>query len=286
VSLGHYENFPVASILCPPALRAPIRAIYAFARTADDIADEGDTPPEQRRAELARYREALHRAARGQAARPDQWPQVFAPMALQMLRHRLPLHWLEALLDAFAQDTHNPVYATRGDLLGYCARSANPIGRLLLHLIGIGDAQSLRQSDCICTALQLINFWQDLNQDLARGRIYVPAADAKAHGLDLHRLPAWGDSPHWQELVRGLVQWAADTLARGADLPLRIPGRFGWELRLVVQGGWRILEKISQGNCASFAPGSRPRLSAGDVPLMTWRALNMPRAALRAKRAA
>jgi len=179
VSVNHYENFPVASVLCPKSLRPPVTAIYWFARVADDIADEGDAPVEQRRAELAAYRAELARVAAGETPAP-RWSHVFTPLAKAIREHALPPKLLDDLLDAFMQDTGNPLYPDRATLLDYCRRSANPIGRLLLHLYGIRDETALVRSDLICSALQLINFWQDLSVDLPRGRCYLPQKDGVA----------------------------------------------------------------------------------------------------------
>ncbi len=272
MSVDHYENFPVASVLCPPALRPPITAIYHFARTADDIADEGDAPTAARLAELAAYRQELLAVAAGQAPQP-RWARVFTPLQLQMQRHALPLPLLTDLLDAFAQDTGNPPYPDRAALLDYCRRSANPIGRLLLHLYGITDVQALRRSDAICSALQLINFWQDLSVDGPRGRHYVPVADRERHGVPLTDLAACRDSPAARALVRELCDWARGLMLDGAPLVHQVPGRAGFELRLVVQGGLRILEKIAAMDHASLA--RRPTVGAPDAPLLLWRALVM-----------
>ena len=273
VSVDHYENFPVASWLCPPAMRPAVVAIYRFARTGDDIADEGQTSPAQRRAELAHYRAALLACAGGQPL-PDAWPQVFGPLARAMQQHRLPLAHLDALLDAFDQDCGNPPHADRVQLLDYCRRSANPVGRLMLHLAGVQDAMSLQQSDAICTALQLINFWQDMSVDLPRGRHYVPVADATRHGLTLEALAQGQDSPASQALLRELCQWAGAMMHQGAPLATRLPGRLGWELRLVVQGGLRILQKIDRLQYRTL--GQRPTLGAADLPLLLWRGWRMP----------
>jgi squalene synthase HpnC len=273
VGVGHYENFPVASLLCPPGLRAPVRAIYAFARTADDIADEGDAEPAKRLDELARFRIALvatvGRLGGSQAPATPSWSGVFGALEHAIREHALPERLLHDLLDAFEQDVRNPIYADRSDLLEYCRRSANPIGRLLLHLYAIDDAASLRQADALCSSLQLINFWQDLSVDLPRGRNYLPQADAARHGLDASVAHELVDSPALRALVRDLVAWAASLMAEGAALPPRVPGRAGWELRLVVNGGWRILEKIARMDCASIT--RRPRLRASDMPLLAWR---------------
>ena len=278
MGVEHYENFPVASLLCPPRLRPAVVAIYRFARTADDLADEGDASPEQRLEDLARYRSALLRACAvpliRPAAAPDAWPGVFELLAPQVLAFKLPPPLLHALLDAFEQDVRNPSYPDRAALLDYCQRSANPVGRMLLHLLGIDDAVSLAQADAICSALQLINFWQDLSVDGPRGRHYVPEADWLRHGLTLEELQSCADSPRARALVADLCVWAEQLMQGGAPLALRVPGSAGWELRLVVQGGLRMLEKIRQMDHATLA--RRPRLQAViDGPVMLWRAMQM-----------
>ena len=272
VSVEHYENFPVASWLCPPELRPAVRAIYWFARTADDIADEGDAQAETRQALLRDYRDDLAKAADGQ---PDsgRWAGVFGPLAAVIASHRLPLPLLTALLDAFEEDTRHAGYADRAALLQYCSLSANPIGRLLLHLHGVADANLLRQSDAVCSALQLINFWQDLSVDVPRGRIYVPRSDASAHATTPD---ACLQAPHAdasRALVRDLCAWARELMLAGSPIALAVPGRVGWELRLVVQGGLQILAKITAMNFASFA--RRPHLRVADHLLIGARALTM-----------
>lgn len=268
----HYENFPVASLLCPHALRPAVTALYRFARTADDLADEGQVAATQRNARLQAYRADLAARLSGRTD-SGQWPDVFASLAQAVQQHALPPELLHALLDAFEQDVRNPQYVDRVQLLDYCARSANPVGRLLLHLYRVGDALSLRQSDAICSALQLINFWQDLSVDLPRGRVYLPLADLRRHGVAPQRLAQRPDDASTRALTRDVVQWAAALMAEGAPLALRLPGRIGWELRLVVQGGLRILEKIAAMDYASIR--TRPRLHRSDAPRLLWRALRM-----------
>jgi squalene synthase HpnC len=272
VSVEHYENFPVASVLCPPALRPCITAIYHFARTADDIADEGDDPPAVRRATLQAYRRDLEAVAAAGTPGP-RWHQTFGALQVQIQRHSLPPAPLHDLLDAFELDVGNPVYADRAGLLGYCRKSANPVGRLLLHLYGIDDPAALRQSDAVCSALQLINFWQDLSVDGPRSRCYVSAEDARAHGVTAGELRRCTDSVRARALVRSLCDWSEGLMREGAPLALRVPGRAGWELRLVVQGGLRILEKIRAMEHAALT--RRPRLTPLDLPLLAWRALRM-----------
>ena len=268
----HYENFPVASWLCPPALRPAVRAIYAFARTADDLADEGDAVPAARLEALAAFRADLGCIVSGQAP-SSRWPEVFLPLARAIDEHALPGAQLAALLDAFEQDVVKSSYADRDELLAYCRRSANPVGRLLLHLYGIGDATALARSDAICTALQLANFWQDLGVDTARGRLYVPESDCRRLELEPRQVLAGQDSPRLRALVVDLVAWTRELMRVGAPLVHTVPGRAGLELRLVVQGGLRILERIDQLQGATIR--QRPTLGWKDAPMLAWRALTM-----------
>ncbi|MGI4776883.1 MAG: squalene synthase HpnC [Janthinobacterium lividum] len=280
----HYENFPVASWLCPPRLRPPIAAIYGFARTADDIADEGDASAQARLADLTAYRANLASVAAGRAA-SARWPEVFGPLSTAIADFGLPETLLADLLSAFMQDIEKTrdggTYRDRAELLDYCSRSANPVGRLLLHLYGIADEEALRQSDAICSALQLINFWQDPSVDLPRGRLYLPLADLAAHGLtpaDLDAFRPLGATPpsaHALALMADEVAWARALMAQGAPLAHRLPGRIGWELRLVVQGGLRILDKIDAVGFDTFS--HRPTIGASDAPRLAWRALRMQR---------
>ena len=274
-TVGHYENFPVASILTPPAIRPAVVAIYRFARTADDLADEGDAAPDARRADLLAYRADLHAVAAGRAP-SERWQAVFAALGEAIARHALPVPLLDDLLDAFVQDTDNPRHADRRALLDYCRRSANPVGRLLLHLYRIDDTASLAQSDAICTALQLANFWQDLGRDARHGRLYLPLEDCRAAEVDPEAVLAGRDSPELRALVAQEVQWARDTMRRGAPLARRVPGRAGWELRFVVQGGLRVLERIEGLGGSTLL--ERPVLGWRDAPAIVWRSLAMGRA--------
>lgn len=274
VSIDHYENFPVASWLCPPALRPAIAAIYHFARTADDIADEGSAPDAERLALLADLGADLRRAVNSGEIE-GKWQGVLFPLAKAIEQHGLPPKLLFDLLSAFTQDVGNPAYADRTELLDYCSRSANPVGRLLLHLAGVTSRDALVQSDAICTALQLINFWQDLSVDLPRGRIYVTESDAACVGLDATRLQGGADSDATRALVRSLVDWSRQTMLAGAPLVHRLPGRMGWELRFVVQGGLRILERIEGDNFNAMT--RRPTIGKLDTPALAWRALRMRR---------
>ncbi len=276
VDTRHYENFPVASWLCPPHLRAPIAAIYGFARTADDIADEGDASAQQRLDDLAGMQDDLLRLG---SSRPHsgRWPKVFDALAPVLTQYKLPLHLLTDLLDAFAQDVlktrDKSSYRTEVELLDYCRRSANPIGRLLLHLYQVTGDTSLRMSDQICTALQLINFWQDLSRDLPRGRFYLPADECDKFNVTPMQLLAGKATPAVLALIKAQVELAKAMMLDGAPLAKHIPGRAGWELRLVVQGGLRIIDKIEQMQYATLT--ARPAIKALDAPILLWRAVFM-----------
>lgn len=281
--VDHEENFPVASWLCPPRLRPVIAAIYVFARTADDMADEGDASASQRLAELAAFRQALAHAAQHPDGPHPRWPEIFGPLGRHMRAHQLPLAPFNDLLSAFEEDVRRTdtgqLYTHRGELLNYCQRSANPVGRLLLHLYGIHDSQSLAQSDHICTALQLINFWQDLSRDLPRHRHYLPLDDLQAAGLRLeHFQPGAQPTPAQQQamsdLIAALAYQSSEMMQKGSKLCRCIPGRAGWELRLVVQGGLRVAEKMARLQHRTWQ--HRPRLGWADVPLLLWRAWRMP----------
>jgi squalene synthase HpnC len=260
--------------LCPPHLRPAVQAIYWFARTADDLADEGDAAPADRLAALAAYRERLAAVAAGAPA-TGAWEHVFDPLGRALMRYQLPIDLLFALLDAFEEDARHVGYADRAGVLSYCARSANPVGRLLLHLHGLDSAVHFQRSDAICTALQLVNFWQDLSIDVPRGRLYIPRADAARHGLASADGLARPEAPEVRALVSDMVNWARQLMLEGAPLVFDVPGRMGWELRLVVHGGLRILEKIEAMRYASFA--RRPRLRPLDQLLIAGRALAMHR---------
>ena len=274
--MDHYENFPVASWLCPPRLRPAIAAIYRFARSADDIADEGQAPAQQRLADLAALRADLRAIAANQP-HSGRWPQIFDALQPILQQFSLPAWLLEQLLAAFEQDVRYSASALRyqedAELLDYCTRSANPVGRLLLHLYGVKDAPSLAQSDQICSALQLINFWQDLSLDVRRNRWYPSVQAMEQHAVQETDLLSEQPSVAAQRMVAAYVKQARDLMQQGAPLALRVPGRAGWELRLVVQGGLRILDKIERIKHQSWR--KRVRLNALDAPLLLWRAWRM-----------
>ena len=275
-SINHYENFPVASWLCPRHLRTPIIAIYQFARAADDIADEGKATASERLSDLADFRADLMACSQGWPI-STRWPAIFGPLGQMITKFDLPVALLADLLDAFEQDVAKSRdaagYADQAELLDYCRRSANPVGRLMLHLYGVTDSVSLTQSDHICTALQLINFWQDLSTDIPRGRFYLTHADCAAHGVAQSDLLALRQTPSATALIADNVRRARATMQAGSALVKRVPGRAGWELRGVVQGGLRILDKIEAMGFATL--NARPKLTAWDAPVIAWRVLWM-----------
>ena len=270
MAVDHYENFPVASLLLPRRLRPAVRAIYRYARSADDIADEGDFSDAERLANLARYRSALQRIGTGQAPEAALAP-VFAPLAQAVARHQLPLVPFFDLLSAFEQDVTVKRYDDYAALLDYCAHSANPVGRLMLALYGASTPDNLRDADAICTGLQLVNFWQDVQSDWRRGRVYLPLADLRQYGVAEEDLAVGRITPQWRALMAFESQRAASLLNSGAALAGRLPGRIALELRLMVEGGLRILRRIEQADYDVFL--NRPELRARDWAAMFCRAI-------------
>jgi squalene synthase HpnC len=269
MSVDHYENFPVASILLPRRLVPAVEAIYAFARSADDIADEGDAAPAQRLAALAGYEQALDAIERGEAS----GDQMFRRLAAVIAEYKLPLQPFRDLLSAFKQDVAVKRYADFDGLLDYCRRSANPVGLLMLSLYGAVNASNVRESDAICSSLQLINFLQDVAIDREKDRIYIPMDDLSRFGVAPVQLDLGQPDAPWRSLMAFEVARARAMMLSGAPLARRLPGRIGWELRLVVQGGLRILEAIERVGYDVFT--RRPKLGPRDWAVIGWRALWM-----------
>ncbi len=265
----HYENFPVASLLVPAHMRRPIEVIYHFARSADDIADEGDAQPAERLAGLAAYQAELDLVERGQTPSTP----LFVQLAEVIRTHALPIQLFRDLLDAFAQDVLKKRYADYPELLDYCRRSANPVGRLVLHLFGRTEAEHLEQSDCICSALQLINFWQDIAVDWQKDRVYIPQTDLPRFKISEDDIAASRWSANWAALMDFEIDRAQALILRGAPLVHALPGRLGWEIRLTVQGGLRILERIRQVRGDVF--NKRPKLGKLDWLRLAARSIKM-----------
>jgi squalene synthase HpnC len=269
LTVDHYENFPVASVLLPQRLRRPITAIYRFARGADDIADEGDANDVDRLQSLSVYMAELDRIERGEAPADPS----FDELAKVVREWKLPVQLFRDLLDAFAQDVVKKRYADHAELLNYCRRSANPVGRLLLHLVDRVSEEDLQRSDNICTALQLINFWQDVAIDWQNGRVYLPQCDLARFKISEAQIAEQRWTAEWAALIDFQTDIARQMMLRGAPLVHRLPGRMGWEIRLTVQGGLRILERIRRVRGDVFR--RRPVLGASDWLLMSGRALLM-----------
>lgn len=268
VAREHEENFPVASLLLPRARRRHVAAIYAFARQADDFADEAAF--EGRRLELlADWRRRLDRAAAGTADHP-----VFIALSDTIARHGIPAGLLHDLLSAFEQDVRVRSYATFEELLAYCRLSAVPVGRLVLHLFGRTEDRLLPMSDAVCTALQLANFWQDVGQDLDKGRCYIPREDLDRFRCPVAAIERREVTPEFVELMRFQVARTRGLFARGRTLPREVGGRLGFELRLVVLGGQRILDLIERQGCDVL--NRRPSLSAPDWGRLLVRAAMVP----------
>ncbi|OAM31176.1 squalene synthase HpnC [Eikenella longinqua] len=267
MSVGHYENFPVGSLALPRRLRRPVHAIYAFARTADDMADEGSLPNEERLRRLDSLCAELGRIAAGQSPHTE---------LMQRLQHEavqpfsLPLEPFYDLLSAFSQDVVKTRYQHFGELVDYARRSANPIGRLLLHLYGHTDPLSLAQSDGICTALQLINFWQDVAVDWQKGRVYLPQDDLQKFRVSEAQIAAGQADTAFQRLMAHQCERVHKMLKAGSPLGKTLPGRIGFELRLIILGGQTILRKLEANRYDVFT--RRPVLGAKDWWLMLKRA--------------
>lgn len=281
----HYENFPVASWLCPAHIRPAVVAIYRFARTADDLADEGNATPQQRLADLLAYRQALQASCSDDggetSATPPRWLHVMQPLQAAVRQHALPLQALLDLIRAFERDVRHTatghVYADWAELADYARLSANPVGRLMLHLYGMADTKSLAQSDAICTALQYYNFWQDISVDIARKRYYLPRHLCAPLGIDPTQ-PQRANAEQQTALMQRLLDHTNALMQQGQQLPLRLAAQLGQgnklsalELQLVWQGGWRIGQKTRRLGAAAIT--QRPKLHAGDWGLIALRSL-------------
>lgn len=262
MAVDHYENFPVASFLLPKRLRRPVEIIYHFARRADDFADEGNLPDEQRLTKLDDFRGELRRIANHEA---PQTP-LFHDVANIIAQHQLPLQLFHDLLDAFAQDVIKKRYANFDEVLDYCRRSANPVGRLLLHLYQEVTPHNLIYSDAICTSLQLINFWQDVKKDYAIGRIYLPRDEMVRFGVTEQHISDECADAAWRALMQFQVQRARDMMESGAPLGSILTGRIGLEMRLIIAGGNRILDQLERNNFDMFR--HRPVLRPLDWVIM------------------
>ena len=264
MAVEHYENFPVASILLPKRLRRAVEIIYHFAREADDIADEGELSNAERLAKLDEFRAELRRIER----KEQPLTPLFAEVAEIVQKHQLPIQLLHDLLDAFSQDVVKKRYENFAELMDYCRRSANPVGRLLLHLYDAATPQNVIYSDHICSSLQLINFWQDIEKDYKIARIYLPQEEMTRFGVTEVQISTGTMNKAWQELMQFQVQRARDMMRSGAPLGSILSGRIGLEMRLIIAGGNRILSKLESAKYDMFK--HRPVLRPLDWLIMLF----------------
>lgn len=267
MAVDHYENFPVASVLLPSHLRHPVGLIYRFAREADDFADEGDAPPAVRLQQLDHFRQQLATLERG-AAPEIPW---FSDLGRAIEAYSLPFQPFYDLLSAFSQDLVTPRYENYAEVLDYCSRSANPVGRLLLVLYQADDPTHLAWSDAICSSLQLVNFLQDVAIDYRKDRIYLPQDERARFGITEDEIARGESAAKWREFMAFQIERTRALLFSGAPLGRVLKGRIGLELRMIVAGGARILEKIERVDGDVFH--RRPVLKAYDWPLMLLRSL-------------
>ena len=274
---AHYENFPVASRLLPAAMRPHVAAVYAYARTADDIADEGSMPADERLAKLDAWQRRLHAAVaveRSEAAPHAHEDLIVVALAHSIRSLELPITLFDDLVSAFGQDTMTTRYDSWADVFDYCRRSANPVGRLVLRIAGYRDEALDRASDALCTALQLTNFWQDFGHDWIIGRLYVPrevTAACRAREMDLNG-PFLNDA--WSAALSQCVDRTREQFDAGRAVCDGVRGRLRHELRFTWLGGMRILEQVERTGAALLS--QRPTIGTADLPLLLWRAVRWP----------
>jgi phytoene synthase len=281
---SHYENFPVASGMLPAAMRPHIAALYAFARIADDFADEGTLAADERRAKLNRWRDRLHEAVESPALprTGDRDELILSAVGHSIRSFELPIALFDDLISAFTQDTVTTRYGSWCELLDYCRRSANPVGRLVLRIAGYRDPQLDRSSDALCTALQLTNFWQDFGRDWRSGRIYVPAEVSGATGASERELHEGRMTDGWARALEASVAFTRPFFAQGRSVCDGVRGRLRLELRFTWLGGMRILERAARGRFDALE--RRPSLGIQDAPVLLWRAVRWPPQAVRSAR--
>jgi squalene synthase HpnC len=276
---SHYENFPVASLLLPAATRPHIAAVYAFARTTDDIADEGTAPAADRQARLDEWRDRVHRAAAspaGGVSTDDRDALIAAALGHSIRTLDLPVSLFDDLLSAFGQDTMTSRYASWTDVLDYCRRSANPIGRLVLRIAGYRDDELDRSSDALCTALQLTNFWQDFGRDWRAGRLYVPRDVQTACGACERDLAGGPMNAAWTGVIAECIEVTRAQFDAGRLVCDGVRGRLRLELRATWLGGARMLTRVERASSALV--DQRPTLGFGDAPALLWGVMRWRRA--------
>jgi len=274
---AHYENFPVASRLLPASMRPHVAALYAFARVADDIADEGSEPAEARQSQLLAWRRRLHAAVAAEgagsvgSARSSRDDLIVLALTHSIRTLDLPMSLFDDLLSAFGQDTMTTRYASWPDVFDYCRRSANPVGRLVLRIAGYRQDALDRSSDALCTALQLTNFWQDLGRDWRAGRVYVPAEVLTTCGAAEGDLSSGRLTPAWLRAVDACAVVTRSLFEEGRAVCEGVRGRLKWELRLTWLGGRRLLDLVERRG--ADLPERRPTLGVRDLAPLLWGAL-------------
>ncbi|QKJ67008.1 squalene synthase HpnC [Deefgea piscis] len=266
-TVEHYENFPVGSFLLPKQYRPAVAVVYHVARYADDLADEGHASASERLAALDECSAELQRIERGEMALTARF-QALAPV---VQRYQIPLQLFEDLFSAFRQDVVKNRYQNFGEVIDYCRRSANPVGRILLHIFDQTDARQLALSDGICSALQLVNFWQDVAIDWQKDRVYLPQDDLLRFAVTEQDLANGIATPAFKQLMHFQCDRTRRMLRAGSPLGVQLPGRVGLEIRTIVLAADRVLSKIQTAQYDVF--NARPTLSRGDWPAILWQAL-------------
>jgi hydroxysqualene synthase len=274
IARSHYENFPVASFLLPPVMRPHIAAVYAFARTADDFADEEDRTPDERYHLLQDWRELLWQSVESGRSSGPPYSPLFKALGHTIRVCNLPVGLFEDLLSAFRQDVATTRYDSWDQLLDYCRRSANPIGRLVLRIAGYVGAEVERGSDCVCTALQLTNFWQDLAIDWRRGRLYVPGSEWRVAGAVEADLDAERITLAWRDALTVVALRTRQLFDEGRSVCDLVDGRLRFELRVTWLGGRLVLDRLTDVGFDVFS--ARPRIGRRDAVTLAWRALRWP----------
>jgi len=266
IAKTHYENFPVASFILPARIRQAVTVVYVFSRRADDLADEGNASNEERLAQLAAMETELQQTLDGNP------PQDFLYIALHdvIKNYQIPADLFLDLISAFKQDVIKKRYQNFAELMNYCRRSANPVGRLMLYLFNQADEKNLALSDGICSALQLINFYQDLSQDYEElQRIYIPLDDMEEFSVTEDSFKNKVSDKNMLALMQYEYDRAEKLMRAGGWLGKRLTGRAGFEIRLIIAAGTKVLHKLKEQQDVF----SRPRLKIRDYVWIIWKAV-------------
>lgn len=236
---AHYENFPVISLFLPKQIRSHVAVVYKFARLADDIADEGNLPPSERLDSLKDFRAELQKSLEG-SPQSEFWKALIYTVNSFSLSHK---NFFD-LLSAFEQDISKKRYSNFEDLLDYCSRSANPVGRIILEFFNIRSEEAVKYSDNICTALQLTNFYQDIKIDLEKDRIYLPEDEMQKFGVDEKSFVKDENNSNFKSLLRYQIERADMLFQEGKKLIPFLPRSLKYQIKWTILGGEEILKKI------------------------------------------